>query len=682
MKSLALAALLLIAAATAQTPDWIAQLPESGNEAFSVLESHGATAILPLAEAMASADAATASTAEHALNLLVHRGASLDARYAAAKELAQLLDDTWPDEVRRNALRWLGLVGDEDCAELIAPLLKNEALALEAVMALEQIATKNSTDLLVNALKDASPTVRARIIYTLGQRGDDGLGGVLMAQRHDANRAILWALIDVAAKHAVTPTQIAPWTLAQGRFELLQYIDGAFTAAEAALARGDVEAARSIYEHAVIDWNQPYLTAAALRGMSVTNSERLAAIAFGYLSETGLRREVWQVLATAPDTQLNTTMATAFDAAPSYLKADIIRLLHERGAPELGSVLKKVGEDSPAEIRFAAAEIKDTVDADLLRETLRTGAYFSRLTAGDAAIGLAREAVAANDEAAALQLIHMLFSTPVANAQVADAIAILAVVQSVDAKNLLTQLHGYADPRGAPPEDPKETYLRTLVQRSEVVQAALRDALDVTATAHPRPNTVLDAEGVAQPLSIASSLAGLWLRPADNTELRGLFDNFRSRIQANSGGINGVGGEYYLWLTLDDLSADEVAALPSLLSTYSDILTAFRPDDIARGPLTVILVSPPDASQFLGPLRYWGVTGKGISVSPYLSPVIHVSLDALESAVPEARNAGVKTLVFAPRELGAEDVVDFTSQDADFFVLTYDQLWTNKGQAS
>ncbi len=117
------------------------------------------------------------TTARLALDRLVHTagrpGADTE-RNAVATELEKLLITGTADKVRREALNWLGQIGDESNVNAVARLLgdKDRHVRETARLALERIPGAVAVKALIEAAKTANGDFQNDLIFSLGKKGD------------------------------------------------------------------------------------------------------------------------------------------------------------------------------------------------------------------------------------------------------------------------------------------------------------------------------------------------------------------------------------------------------------------------------------------------------------------------------------------------------------------------------
>lgn len=137
----------------------------------------GAPAIAPLAEIAAGGDLESARAAQQAMqNIVYHAGRpdQADQADAVGAALLQLLSDSQPLELRRDALWMTWQLAGSEAVEPVAALLDEPDLREDARMALERLPGKGATDALQNALEAADdPMQKAALAHSLQVRGVD-----------------------------------------------------------------------------------------------------------------------------------------------------------------------------------------------------------------------------------------------------------------------------------------------------------------------------------------------------------------------------------------------------------------------------------------------------------------------------------------------------------------------------
>lgn len=131
----------------------------------------GASAIVPIADLMASTDKGVVRSATEALARVAHHAArptaSKNERRAVTQALLQVATSPRPRMVRSEALNQLGFVADERAVPVLARLLGDIEVREDARMALERIPGTQSLRALEDALRrtpaDFQPNLRQAI---------------------------------------------------------------------------------------------------------------------------------------------------------------------------------------------------------------------------------------------------------------------------------------------------------------------------------------------------------------------------------------------------------------------------------------------------------------------------------------------------------------------------------------
>jgi HEAT repeat protein len=136
----------------------------------------GAEAVKPLAAVMTSGDAdrEVALAARRALWRIVrHAGRPGGSQECAAllPAIYALLDDAWPEMLRRETLCMLSEIGGPESVSTIAGCLKSSELLEDARTALERIPGDDSLKALSEALSNVPAKYRNRIAQSLRVRG-------------------------------------------------------------------------------------------------------------------------------------------------------------------------------------------------------------------------------------------------------------------------------------------------------------------------------------------------------------------------------------------------------------------------------------------------------------------------------------------------------------------------------
>ena len=134
----------------------------------------GAKAVLPLAKIAASGELEVARAANRAIqNIVFHAGrpGAEDEAKAVAAELLKVLGDTYPLQLRRDALWMTWQIAAEEAVESVAALMADAELREDARMALERLPGEKATAALNVALAAAAETGKPALAHSLRVRG-------------------------------------------------------------------------------------------------------------------------------------------------------------------------------------------------------------------------------------------------------------------------------------------------------------------------------------------------------------------------------------------------------------------------------------------------------------------------------------------------------------------------------
>jgi hypothetical protein len=134
----------------------------------------GAVAIGPCGEIAASDNFEVARAANRAIQNIVYftgrPGAEAEAA-AVAAELLNLLDESKPTQLRKDALWMIWQIAGEQATNRVAACLEDPEIAEDARMALERLPGEAATAALKTAFDKASEVDRPALAYSLGMRG-------------------------------------------------------------------------------------------------------------------------------------------------------------------------------------------------------------------------------------------------------------------------------------------------------------------------------------------------------------------------------------------------------------------------------------------------------------------------------------------------------------------------------
>ena len=136
----------------------------------------GAQAVPPLAKIAAGGDFEVARAANRAIqNIVYHAGrpGAEDEAKAVAAALLELLGDSYPVQLRRDALWMTWQIASEEAVDPVAALLGDSELHEDARMALERLPGEKATAALKSALAAAADADKPALAHSLRVRGVD-----------------------------------------------------------------------------------------------------------------------------------------------------------------------------------------------------------------------------------------------------------------------------------------------------------------------------------------------------------------------------------------------------------------------------------------------------------------------------------------------------------------------------
>jgi len=388
------------AAHAAELDDFLARIGDPNAdvraEAWKTAGQHGAPAIAPLAELAESEDLGIAKAALAAIGTITSyagRPGAPDERDAVAKALANAVQETKDEQVRRELLHYLGLVASDDQVSALVALLDDPAVGEDARIALERVPGGAATAALVEALQSSSEDVQVRVAAALARRGAQEAVPVLidMAQNSESRR-VGFACLEALGKFGVPPHEVFPQRPSFMPEERVQYVRAALEAAYRLREKGENGEAAQIYENITVYSNEPEHIREALLGLDATGSQAFAAQALGYLFHPGVSLTAFRALVESDQSGLDEKLTLAYEKSDPVRKAALLQILHQRGAASVSHLLEVAKKDETPDVRFTAQVLSGESPAF---EDVLTVAKHGSMWTRPHAIEMAHERIAA-----------------------------------------------------------------------------------------------------------------------------------------------------------------------------------------------------------------------------------------------------------------------------------------------
>lgn len=349
---------------------------------------------------MASSDPAAARAAARALVAIGYHctrpQATAAERRAASAEMVALLEREGPEALqpsaRRSVLRVLSLFADDlRSIRAIAQRLREPETAEAALYALERIPHRGAGEELLRALDDPALALpRSTVLLALGaRRSRDAVPALLAAleadPRGEDGRAARTALSRIGDPRAEAALRAAAADRAdpQATADLLHFAD-------ARLAAGSRRPVRRIYED-LLRSAEPHVRAAAAVGLGrVGGREVLDPLAAALADpEADARAAAREALVALEGSAVTRALLASYDRAAGFHKADLLRVLAAREAPEAAALAAAAFAAEDAIVRLAALEVAgaclEPALEPLLIQTMQGGAPVER-TAAEASL--------------------------------------------------------------------------------------------------------------------------------------------------------------------------------------------------------------------------------------------------------------------------------------------------------
>lgn len=439
--------------------------------------SLGAKAVGPLGDYLAPKDpssrqnAETAKAARAALTNIVTvaglQGNEAERR-AVAEELVRLLAPKYPVEARREVLRLLGLIaGDEEVAA-IASLLRDEALAEDARLALNQIPGDAAVEALAAALEEAPGPLRERIIDSLGHRRAESATEALKSVAHRGDQETAWVCLEALATLGVAPPDVLPMGLDFTAEEHIRYVTLVLRAADALQLKGETRAAEKLYLLLPRMTPMPHLQGAALLGLKDLQSQQSVPLALQWLGNPDLWKYATEVLRDADIPETDAHLVYAFEHAAGFQKSELLRILNARNYSDFPTLLDTALQNTAAEVRVAACELAGkTPPLPDVEEALTRSSMLGRERAALFALRLAREHMEKGETRFACALTEKVVRARIDRDMSIQCFALLEQAASPYAFPLLRELLGF-------PYAPEQAQYRSVASR-DFLEAAKED---------------------------------------------------------------------------------------------------------------------------------------------------------------------------------------------------------------
>ena len=370
--------------------------PHVRTEAWTSAHVVGAPAIAPLAELAEAGDPAVGHAALKAIETIAAHAGRPEAgaeREAAAQALAEAIQASSDDQVRRELLHCLGLVATHAETPLLGSLLLDPAVGEDARIALERMPGTPATRALVAGLQAASPDVQIRLAAALGHRGaPEAVSALRDLAQSSGDRSVVFACLQALGKLGVAPHRVFPQRPALDSEARVHYVRAALDAAYHLRNAGNNAEAAAIYENVTVYSNEPAHLREALLGLEAAGAEAFPAQALGYLFHPGVSAEAYRALVTSQLPELDERLIQAYERSEPPRQAAVLRILYERESAALPDVLEAARASDSPEVRATALVISGQQPAlDDVLAVAKTGSEWTR----PHALELARERITA-----------------------------------------------------------------------------------------------------------------------------------------------------------------------------------------------------------------------------------------------------------------------------------------------
>lgn len=492
--------------------------PASRTQASLALVDVGLPAVKPLIDGVCAKGLETGSR-DTLLRIVLRArdegGPKLD-RDKIATALIDVLTKDQRMPARQAATRMLGLIGRDEAVPAVAGALKDNALCLDAIAALQQIPTQSAARALVDFAKSTSPERRCDVIYSLGLRGCPASVGYLTSAVRDKH-----AIVQIAALKALGHAgafRTLPLVQEIARHGAEEVRPAALTAslqlAEAAAKAGKKAQALDAYDMVMKRTRNPLSQIAAIAGYARVGGKSGTTRLIDALFQLGDRadKQITVELIQTPGKAVTQAVVDACDRARGKKKALLLTVLGHRrdkaGYASLIAAAKSEDESIRKAAMFAIAITGEPSLEGIVAKAVKSGTPGVRTVAADAYTVIAKRLILKDrdkHQADVLETYHAILG-----------------MKRVEHSTLVAVLEGLteiADPKSAPVI---ETYLTHRDQK--VREAAARAYLAVAGKLDPKQDKQLGRAMYGKLIRLGAVPAGQMQPVLDRMQQMGASD--------------------------------------------------------------------------------------------------------------------------------------------------------------
>ena len=360
-------------------------------EAWKSAGPLGAPAIVPLARLAETGGSAVGGAALHAIGVITaHAGrpGAQEERNAVAQALAEAVQTTTDEQLRRELLHYLGLAASDAEVPVLAGLLEDPAVGEDARIALERIPGETATRALMDALRSSSSeAVQLRMAEALARRqAPEAIPALTELAQTSENRRVGFACLNALGAFGVPPHRVFARRPSFTPEERVLYVQAALEAAYRLREQGHNDEAAEIYQSVAAYSNEPEHLSESILGLEAANSEGFAAQALGYLFHPGVSATAFRALVESRQEGLNDKLARAWEQSEAPRKAAVLQILQQRNAESVPRLLEAARADDAPEVRVTAGLLAgETPPFEDVLIVARTGSEWTRPRALDVA---------------------------------------------------------------------------------------------------------------------------------------------------------------------------------------------------------------------------------------------------------------------------------------------------------
>ena len=257
--------------------------------------------------------------------------------------------------LRRDLLRWYGLVAQPDQAAALRPFLAEPGLAPTAAMALARIPGSKATHVLAEALPNAAPSLAILIIEGLAKGA--GADSTLLWAARSMSGQTRWAAMNALAALGQAPRHYLDEAEAGRLQDAPRYAGILLRAAQALAGRGETARAERLYLEVNEARARPHHLRGAIGSLVRLNSESAVRLALAHAGAPGMHSAALRALVCTDFPGVEQVLARAYASTGMATRAAILMALAQRGAPQLEPLLAAAALAEEAELRFLAARL-------------------------------------------------------------------------------------------------------------------------------------------------------------------------------------------------------------------------------------------------------------------------------------------------------------------------------------